>query len=66
MSHIYNGKTAIDYKKLHDIVNALSQIISKRKQEYYDQLSKKLNDPLTSPKAYWSILKTFIVAQKFL
>ena len=34
-------------------------MISKRKKEYYDQLSKKLKDALTSPKAYCSILKTF-------
>ena len=34
-------------------------MISERKKDYYDQLSKTLNDPLTSPKAYWSILKTF-------
>ena len=29
----------------------------KVKKEYYGQLSKKLNDILISPKAYWSILK---------
>ena len=39
-------------------------MIPKRKKEYYDHLSKKLNDPLTSPKAYWSILKTFYSGTK--
>ena len=39
-------------------------MISKRKKEYYDQLSKKLNDPLTSSKTYWSILKTFYSGTK--
>ena len=34
-------------------------MISERKKKCYDQLSKTLNNPLTSPKAYWSILKTF-------
>ena len=34
-------------------------MICKRKKEYCYQLSKKLNDPLTNAKAYWSILKTF-------
>ena len=34
-------------------------MISKRKKEYFDQLSKKFNDPVTSSKAQWSILKTF-------
>ena len=59
MSYISNGKTAIDYQNLHDIGSEISQMIYKREKEYYDQLSKKLNDPLTSSKAHWSILKTF-------
>ena len=63
-SYISNGKTAIDYQKLHDIGSEISQMISKRKKEYYDQLSKKLNDPLTSSKTYWSILKTFFSGTK--
>ena len=58
-SYISNGKTAIDYQKLHDIGSEISQMISKSKKEYYDQLFKKRNDPLTSSKTYWSILKTF-------
>ena len=41
-SYISNGKTAIDYQKLHDIQSEISQMISKRKKEYYDQLSKNL------------------------
>ena len=36
----------------------------KEKKEYYDQLSKKLSDPLTSSKTYWSILKTFYSCTK--
>ena len=39
-------------------------MISKRKKQYYDQLSKKLNDPLTSSKTYRSILKTFYSGTK--
>ena len=44
-SYISNGKTAIDYQKLHDIGSEISQMISEKKKEYYDQHSKKLNDP---------------------
>ena len=35
-SYVSNGKTAIDYQKLHDIGNEISQRISKSKKEYYD------------------------------
>ena len=63
-SYISNGKTVIDYQKLHDIGNEISRIISKRKKEYYHQLSKKFNDPLTISEAYWSILKIFYSGTK--
>ena len=35
------------------------ELISIRKEEYYNHLSKKLNDPNASAKSYWSILKSF-------
>ena len=41
-------------------------MISKRKKEYYDQLSKKRNDSLTSSKAHWSILKAFYSGAKII
>ena len=31
---------------------------------YYYQLAQKLNDPKTSSKTYWSILKTFYNGKK--
>ena len=39
-------------------------MISKRKKQYYDQLSKKCNDPLSSYKAYQPILKTIYSGKK--
>ena len=41
-------------------------MISIRKDEYYDHLSKKLNNPNTSAKTYWSILKLFYRGTKAL
>ena len=34
------------------------------KEKYYTKLSSRLADPLTSPKTYWSILKTFLNNKK--
>ena len=62
-SYISNGKTVNDCQKLHDTWNEISQI-SKRKKDYCDQVSKKTYDPLTTPKAYWYILKTFYSGTK--
>ena len=37
----------------------ISTLILERKKKYYHDLSLKLNDPKTSAKTYWSILKSF-------
>ena len=42
----------------------LSSIISQRKDNYYIQLVKKLNDLQRNAKTYWSILKTFFNGRK--
>ena len=48
-----------DYFQLQEASNIVSQVVSNRKQEYYNSIALKLNNPKTSAKTYWSILKTF-------
>ena len=38
--------------------NWSSQLILERKYKYYVKLAMKLNNPKTSSKTYWSVLKT--------
>ena len=52
------------YLKLQSISTELSEMILKRKDDYYCALSDKLNDPHTSAKSYWSILKTLYNGKK--
>ena len=52
------NKNYDSYLKLQTISTELSEMILKRKNDNHRQLSDKLNDPETSAKAYWSILKT--------
>ena len=59
MSYISDGKTTIDYLKLHNIGNEAAQVRSKIKKEYYSGVSKKVSDSLNSSKSYWSILQWF-------
>ena len=44
---------------LQNLAVEISELISIRKEEYYNNLWKKLNDPNTSVKTYWSIIKSF-------
>ena len=52
------------YLKLQTISTELSEMILKRKEDYYCVLSDKLNGTHTSAKSYWSILKTFYNGKK--
>ena len=57
-----NSKSLCTSKKLIELQNLafdISEMISIRKDEYSDHLSKKINGRNTSVKAYWSILKSF-------
>ena len=50
--------------ELQNLAIDISEMISIRKDEYYDHLSKKLNNPNTSAKTYCSILKSFYKSTK--
>ena len=56
-----NSPTFQNFQFLHSKLNSL---IEESKHKYHARLSKKLSDPATSPKPYWSILKTFLNNKK--
>ena len=53
-----------DFAKLEHLRNETDNLISKSKNEYYQNINRKLNDPLTRSKTYWSIMKTFFRGKK--
>ena len=57
--YIQNGRFASDFVFLKSLITELNELISSAKTLYYENLAKKLNNPLLQAKAYWSILKTF-------
>ena len=59
-----NGKKTEDYELLTRTASEVSHLIEKSKDEYYYRLGKRLNDPNTSAKSYWTILKTFYNKRK--
>ena len=59
-----NNKNYDAYLKLQTVSTELSEMILKQKDDYYCQLSDKLDDPKTSAKAYWSLLKTLYNGKK--
>ena len=55
-----------DFAQLEHLRDEIDNLISKSKKEYYQNIDRKLNDPLTRSKTYWSIMKTFSMVRKFL
>ena len=48
------------FKKKKYLQNQLKHLNESNKERYYLRISKKLMDLMTSPKAYWSILKSLL------
>ena len=59
-----NKKNYDAYLELQTISTGLSEMILKRKEDYYCALADKLNDRHTSATSYWSILKTLYNGKK--
>ena len=60
-----NGHKNSDYFKLQEATSVVSELISRRKEEYQKQLALKLSDPMTNAKTYWSLLKLSIMGKKY-
>ena len=60
-STLYTSKTFI---KLQNLSTEISDMISIRKEKYYVNRSKKLNNPSTRSKTHWSVLKYFYKGNK--
>ena len=54
-----NERFESDFGFLKALITELNELISSTKILYYENLAKKLNNPLLQAKNYWSILKTF-------
>ena len=63
-SYCYSNKSMFFFEKFKALQYQLNMSIEESKEKYYTKLSSRLADPLTSPKTYWSILKTFLNNKK--
>ena len=64
LKYLKHGKTNCDYTELQRSNEDVSEDISKSKEQYHDCLAKKLNNPKTSLKTCWAIMKTFYNGKK--
>ena len=62
--YIQNGRFESDFVLLETLITELNKLVSTTKALYYENIGKKLNDPLLQAKTYWSILKIFYKGKK--
>ena len=54
------GRKLEDETVLREYTDFVLNLITTTKESYFSNLGKKLSDPMTGPKTYWSILKRFL------
>ena len=59
-----SSKNLAKYNTLQQAITEGSDLIYEEKNDYCNVVAKKLSDPTTSSKTYWSILKTFYNTKK--
>ena len=64
--YFQNNKDIQLLRRFQRTQKLLTATIQKSKRQHYNRISTKLMDPTSSPKAYWSILKTFLSITKYL
>ena len=62
--YLIENNESIDYITLQNVIAEVSELVCKSKDDYHKQLARKLTNPKTSSKTYWSILKTFYNGKK--
>ena len=53
------GKMKLHLDQLQEKTGECTALVLDAKEKYVRSMSNKLNDPLTAPKTYWSILNRF-------
>ena len=62
--YILSNKNPQTIEKVNYLQNKLKILTESNKEIYYLRISKKLMDPLTGAKTYWSILKSLLNIKK--
>ena len=62
--YLHSNKDPKLFNKIEYLQNELKSLIEANKEKYYSRISKRMINPLTSTKTYWSILKSFLNNKK--
>ena len=62
--YVENGRFESGFMMIETLITEINDLITSTKDLYYNNLAKRLNNPLLQTKTYWSILKTFYKDKK--
>ena len=63
-NYVKNNKNSQSFAMFQSFQSQLSLLITTLKSKYYSKVAKRILDPRTSPKLYFSILKIFLNNKK--
>ena len=64
IKHVNENKDPRIFHKVKCLQNELNSIIGNNEQKFFSRVSKKMVDPMTRTKSYWSTLKMFLNNKK--
>ena len=62
--YLHSNKDTKLFNKVEYFQNKLKSSIEANKEKYYSRISKRMMNPLTSTKTFWSILNSFLKNKK--
>ena len=62
--YLHRNKDPKLFRKVKYLQDELKFLIEANKEKYYSRISKRIMNPLTSTKTYWSILNSFLNNKK--
>ena len=62
--YLNENNESVDYITMQNVIAELSEFLCKSKDDCHKHLARKLTNPKTSSKTYWSILKIFCNGKK--
>ena len=62
--YLHSNKDPKLFNKVEYLQNELKSLIEANKENYYSRISKRMMNPLTSTKTFWSILNSFLKNKK--
>ena len=61
---VQRGRNPTEHQNVRDVQKSINKLIKQAKQTYFTSLGKRLSDPNTGQKSFWTVYKRIINSKK--